>query len=80
MLLTAYTWLILLYVVFNFIYIIMNKRGSVITTLRTTTYDFCKPLFKSINRILPSKFSEFTPLIAFLFMQILIRVIARINF
>lgn len=80
LILTVYAWLIVMYVVFNFMYTTLGKRGVIVTTLRQTTYDFCKPFLNIVGNILPRKYVEFGPLIIFVVLRVLVYTISKINF
>ncbi len=80
LMLTVYSWFVVVYVVFNLIYTTLGKRGVFVVTLRKSAYDFCKPLFTAVNKVLPQKYADFGPLIIFVFLQIVAFTVSKLNF
>lgn len=77
---TATMWMIFIYVISNYVDYRMKRKGKVnkfADAVKATTYDFCKPILSTISSILPQKYADFAPLIAFLLLRIVIFVLSK---
>ncbi|MFV0498707.1 MAG: YggT family protein [Bacilli bacterium] len=79
LIINVYAWLIVLYVIFNFLISVLKINNKITTTLKETTYGMCEPILKGVKKFLPNRFWDFAPVIAYLILQILLMTVTRFN-
>ncbi len=75
----AYSVVVFVYVIVNFI-CILKRYGpeKFISKLRVSLLSLCAPLFNLIKKVLPEKYVNYVPLVAYIFLVLVNMILVRV--